>query len=86
MALERTAEISDFIRARVATYASFPSSEIRLDQPFAEYGLDSISAVSLCADIEDHLKVQVEPTLAWDYPSINALATYLAGVVPAAGG
>ena len=75
--------ISEFIRARVAEYVQCPVEQIRLDQAFADYGLDSVSAVSLCADIEDHLNVPVEPTLAWDYPTIGEMAIYLSGLTPA---
>jgi acyl carrier protein len=76
-------EISDFIRARVAVYVTRPVEQIRLDQAFADYGLDSVSAVTLCADIEDHLNVPVEPTLAWDYPTIGEMAVHLSGLAQA---
>jgi acyl carrier protein len=82
----QTAEISEFIRARVAEYVACPVDQVRLDQAFADYGLDSVSAVSLCADIEDRLNVPVEPTLAWDYPTIGEMAVYLSGLTPAQAG
>ncbi|MGM7374347.1 acyl carrier protein, partial [Acinetobacter baumannii] len=28
-------------------------------------------------DLEDLTKLELEPTLLWDYPTINALAEYL---------
>ena len=76
-------EIGDFICIRVAAYASCPVEQIGLDQAFAEYGLDSISAVSLCADIEDHFNVSVEPTLAWDHPTVSDLTVYLVSLIEA---
>ena len=36
-------------------------------------------ALSLCGEIEDELRLTVEPTLAWDYPTVNAMAGYLHG-------
>jgi alkylation response protein AidB-like acyl-CoA dehydrogenase/thioesterase domain-containing protein/acyl carrier protein len=45
---------------------------------FFNYGLDSVMTVSLAVDIEDWLGRQIPITLAWDYPSIKALAQHLA--------
>lgn len=48
------------------------------DQTFASYGLDSLQAVQLTAELEDWLGQKLEPTLAYDYPSIRTLAHHLA--------
>ncbi|MFH4233318.1 acyl carrier protein, partial [Acinetobacter baumannii] len=34
-------------------------------------------ALSVSGDLEDLTKLELEPTLLWDYPTINALAEYL---------
>ena len=47
-------------------------------EPFASYGLDSVKAVNLAAAIEDWLGIQLSATIAYDYPSIEALTGYLA--------
>src|SRR5438132_9896728 len=44
--------------------------------------MDSLQAVSLAADLEDWLGQSLPPTLAYDYPTIEALAQYLAGEPP----
>ena len=41
--------------------------------PLAEYGLDSVAALSLCGDIEEEFGLIVEPTVAWDHPTVQAL-------------
>ncbi len=49
---------------------------------FADYGLDSMMAVQLGRDLTEGFDLQnvdIDPTLAWNYPTINALAQYLAG-------
>ncbi|GCE27475.1 hypothetical protein KDA_29590 [Dictyobacter alpinus] len=53
-------------------------ASIAINTPFAYYGMDSAQAVSLSADLEDILQRPLAPTLAYDYPTIDALARYLA--------
>ncbi|PVZ16365.1 MULTISPECIES: acyl carrier protein [unclassified Pseudomonas] len=47
------------------------------ERNLSEYGLDSIVALTLVGDLEDELGMTLEPTLVWDYPSVDALAAYL---------
>ncbi|HEY9878955.1 MAG TPA: AMP-binding protein [Leptolyngbyaceae cyanobacterium] len=56
------------------------TSEMAIDvrKPFAEYGLDSVTAVELADALETALKLPLEPTLAYEYPTIEALARHLA--------
>jgi acyl carrier protein len=58
--------------------AAIPVHEIHRDKPFAEYGLDSMTAVELSLELEDWLGVEVVPTVAWNYPTAASLARYLA--------
>ncbi len=70
-------DIRSYLIDRVAFYLHVPVTDIELDVPVTEYGLDSVYAVALCADIEDDLQVTVEPTLLWDVDTIAALTTHL---------
>ena len=47
------------------------------DRPFADYALDSLTAVELSEDIEDFLHIEIPVTVSWNYPTIDALSTYL---------
>ncbi|MEW6405184.1 MAG: beta-ketoacyl synthase N-terminal-like domain-containing protein, partial [Chloroflexota bacterium] len=47
-------------------------------KPFTYFGLGSVQAVSLTGDLEVFLNRKLSPTLAWDYPTIELLANYLA--------
>ncbi|MBY8853482.1 acyl carrier protein, partial [Saccharothrix sp. MB29] len=38
---------------RVAEYANVPAERVSTDVDLTEYGLDSISALTMCTDIED---------------------------------
>ncbi|AQZ67813.1 Acyl carrier protein [[Actinomadura] parvosata subsp. kistnae] len=73
--------ISTWLRERVAFYVECEPAEIDPDVKLVEIGLDSVFAMSLSGDIEDEFGVLVEPTVAWDHPTVNALAGYLRGVV-----
>lgn len=53
---------------------------VATDRNLAEYGLDSIAALTIAGDLEDELGVELPPTLLWDYPSIDDLANYLLAV------
>ena len=57
--------------------ASVSRDQIHPDKPFAEYGLDSLTAVEMSQDIEDWLGVQVTATVAWNYPTSASMAHYL---------
>jgi acyl carrier protein len=70
-------EVKRWLIERVALYLEKSPKEIDPASPLAEMGMDSIYALSLCGDIEDNLNLAVEPTLAWDHPSIEAIAGYL---------
>ncbi|MER5769820.1 acyl carrier protein [Streptomyces sp. NPDC001985] len=80
-------ELRAWLTERVAEYARY-DGEIRHEVPFAEYGLDSVYALAMCGDIEDHLGIEADPTIMWDHPTIVSLADALlaarAGDPPAA--
>jgi acyl-CoA synthetase (AMP-forming)/AMP-acid ligase II/acyl carrier protein len=58
--------------------AAVPEEEVNRDKPFAEFGLDSLTAVELSQELEDWVGVEVVPTIAWNYPTPAALSNYLA--------
>ena len=44
---------------------------------FADYGLDSVMAVEFAQDLSDWLGVNIDPTIAWNFPTIDSLAVHL---------
>jgi acyl carrier protein len=77
------AGITDWLTERVAFYLETEPSELRPDVKLVEYGMDSVYGMSLIAQIEDHYAVELSPTLAWDHPTIGALAAHLHELVGA---
>ncbi len=52
--------------------------DVARDRPFAEFGVDSLTAVELSQELEDQFKVPLPPIVAWNYPTPATLAKYLA--------
>ncbi|MBP9111832.1 MAG: acyl carrier protein [Polyangiaceae bacterium] len=75
-------EIRSWLRDRVATATNVPSSRVRVDEPFAALGVTSSVALEISGDLEDWLERPIDPTLAWDHPTINRLAAWLATPAP----
>src|SRR6266540_2573879 len=70
--------IQSWLMTRIASMLELDVSSIDPRQPFTYYGLGSVQAVSLTGDLEVFLSRKLSPTLAWDYPTIESLANYLA--------
>lgn len=68
---------SEIIRTLVAKEMRVEPQTLDPQQKFISYGLDSIVALSVSGDLEDLTQLELEPTLLWDYPTINALAEYI---------
>jgi acyl transferase domain-containing protein/acyl-CoA synthetase (AMP-forming)/AMP-acid ligase II/acyl carrier protein len=83
-----TAVIETWITVRLAQRLNLSPKQIDPREPFSRYGLDSLAAVELSGALERWLGRRLPPTLVYDYPSIHALADYLAvatATAPAAG-
>ncbi|WP_447002310.1 acyl carrier protein [Saccharothrix isguenensis] len=65
----------------VAGYLGLPASQVGTKVALRSLGLDSVHAMGLCVDIEEHWGILVEPTLAWDFPTIDTIAAHLAGQI-----
>ena len=75
--LPTAAEIQDWLVSYVAELLEVDSEEIDVTIPFDRYGLDSSAAVGLTGDLEDWLGKEVDPTLLYDYPTVEALVQHL---------
>ena len=70
-------DIQAWLVNQLSTYLKVPSHEIDIQVPTAQYGLDSSVAVSLTGQLAMWLDLKLEPTLFWEFPSIEALASHL---------
>jgi acyl carrier protein len=72
------AEIEEWLVDYLANLLNAPSSQIDPEEPFTSLGVSSAEAVILTGDIETWLGIRLDPTLAWEHPSIRATARHLA--------
>ena len=66
-------KLVDYISAKAPDF----SSKEHLDTSFSALGRDSAAHVEMTTIIEDYLQVTIDPALAFDYPTLNSLVTYL---------
>jgi acyl carrier protein len=72
------AEIQAWIASYLAQLLEIDPDEVDVTIPFDQYGLDSSAAVGMTGDLEDWVERKIDPTLLYDYPTIEALAQHLA--------
>jgi hypothetical protein len=79
---QRRALLSDYVRQQVAKVMGLTATQ-RLDpyRPLHEMGLDSLMSVEMRNALASGLHCPLPTTLLFDYPTIEALSAYLAGVV-----
>ncbi len=74
-------DVHTWLTERVATYLRRSPEDIDTSVPLADYGLDSLTALAITADIEDEFEVTVDTALTWDHPTIEALSAALTDLV-----
>lgn len=75
----RTAEvIQSWLVARLSELLQIESHEIDVREPFASYGMGSAELVSLSGELAEWLGRQLSPDLAYEWPTTETLARYLA--------
>jgi acyl carrier protein len=67
----------EWLRGRVADYAMVAPEEVDPDQLLTDYGLDSVYAVSLCAELHDAFGIDVDPADTVRFPTVLRLASHL---------
>lgn len=72
-------EIRAFIVDLVAQVTASPPETIRSDVLLSKLGVDSGLIVDMAVALETKLGIDIDPTIAWDYPTIDALAAFLEG-------
>ncbi len=76
--LRRATIIQDWLVAYLARELKVTPEEMDVTAPFDRYGLSSVTAVLMIGNLEDWLGAKIDPTLPYDYPTIETLAEHLA--------
>lgn len=70
-------ELKEWLRGRIAYYLDQPIESIESSVHLSEYGMDSVYAVSVVADLEDKLGIELGAMTAWESPTIDLLTERL---------
>lgn len=69
--------LTHLLKTWLAQELEVPVTAIDAQRPFAEYGLDSVAAVELTEALQAVVEQPLSPTLAYEYPTIEAVAQFL---------
>lgn len=76
--------VREWLVLRIAAQAGMASQDVKVTDAFSRFGLDSQRAVVLSGELQEWLGRPVSATVAYDFPSIDALARHLTGDTEAA--
>ncbi|WP_016742494.1 MULTISPECIES: SDR family NAD(P)-dependent oxidoreductase [Bacillales] len=69
--------VKDMIIEKLGTALEVDVDSIDVEEPFRDYGLDSILGVRLVQEINQALMIEIETTILFDYSSVNQLTGYI---------
>jgi acyl carrier protein len=70
-------DIEAWLVSYIARELNVSLNDIDVTVPLERYGLSSMHAVLMAGDLEEWLGRQIDPTLPYDYPTIETLAQRL---------
>jgi acyl carrier protein len=71
------AQIEEWLVSYIADLRGMKKEKISRTTILSKYGLDSASAVTLSGDLMDWLKCDIDPTLLYEYPTIEQAAAHI---------
>ena len=74
---QKSRDIQNWLISYISDLLLIDAQEIDVTVPFDRYGLDSASAIGLTGDLQEWLAVELDPTLIYDYPSVEALTQHI---------
>jgi acyl carrier protein len=77
------ADIQAWLVSHLAAVLEIEPAQVEVTTPFDRYGLDSVAAIGLTGDLEEWLGYDLDPTLLYDYPTIESVSRHLAEEVKA---
>ena len=80
---ELTALLQTWLVAWLSQRANIQPGNMQPDTPFAELGIDSLTAVEVSQELDHVLGLQSPPMVIWSCPTPKELAEYLAGELQA---
>lgn len=72
--------VQEWLTHYLSNLLDIKPDDIDVETPFEGFGLDSAAAVAMTGDLEDWLRVELDPTLVYDYPTVEKLSNHLASL------
>lgn len=69
--------IQTFIIQELSVLLNIDTSKVDPDIEFLNLGIDSLAGLSLMTKLENLLKMELDPLIFWDYPTIEQLSQHL---------
>lgn len=69
--------VQETVRRKVARFLKIRDEELDLDTELREFGFDSISLTEFTNQLNQDLKLDLTPTVFFEYPTLSALASHL---------
>lgn len=70
-------DVTEWLISKLAEESGDPMDEISLDKPFSEFGLDSLSLMSMSYDLETFLEREISPTVFTEFNTIRELVAWV---------
>lgn len=70
--------VADWLVERIGVRLGVDPNTIPFDAAFVDLGLSSVQAVELSGELEQWTQLKLPPTLAYDCPTIDAAAAFVA--------
>jgi acyl-CoA synthetase (AMP-forming)/AMP-acid ligase II/acyl carrier protein len=77
-------DIEEWLIERIAARLRMPSAQVHTTTAFLDFGMSSVDAVEIAAELERWLERRISPTAIYNHPNIASLARWLAGPAPVA--
>ncbi|MEU4243565.1 acyl carrier protein [Actinoplanes sp. NPDC026619] len=72
------ADLQEWLCQELAARLEIPGGRIDPAEPMSAYGLDSLRAVAVLTEVEEHVGFEIDSDVLWDHPTVADLARYLA--------
>jgi acyl carrier protein len=70
-------QLRDWLCAYIAEELQLSAGSIDPAEPMSAYGLDSIRAITMLADVEDHVGFPIDPNALWEFPTVDSFVHML---------
>jgi acyl carrier protein len=73
--------LRDWVRAHLAGLLGKPPATIALDGKLNDYGLDSVDAILMAGELEDHFGIEIDPASFIQFDTFEAMIAALSTAI-----